>query len=64
MCEFTVFLEKDGKREKITKGVVKAKLKDGVITLMDSAGKLTKVENASILTVDTLMQELILKSPP
>jgi len=61
MCEFTVYLESNGKKEKITKGVVKAKLKDGVVTLMDSAGALTKVEKARILTVDTLTQELILK---
>jgi len=61
MCEFTVYVENGDSREKITKGVIKAKLKDGNVTLMDSAGKLTKVENASILTVDTLMQELILK---
>ncbi|AFD00579.1 putative RNA-binding protein [Methanocella conradii HZ254] len=61
MCEFTVFLENDGSREKIAKNVVKAKLKEGVVTLMDVGGNLTKVEKASILTVDTLMQELILK---
>jgi hypothetical protein len=62
MCEFTVYLEKGGNREKITKNVVKAKLKDNIVTLMDSAGTLVKVENACILTVDTLMAELILKS--
>ena len=62
MCEFTVYLEGNGNREKITKNVIKAKLKDGVVTLLDSAGKVTKVEHASILTVDTLMQELILKT--
>ncbi|MDI6896275.1 CooT family nickel-binding protein [Methanocella conradii] len=61
MCEFTVFLENDGNREKIARNVVKAKLKDGFITLMDVGGNLTKVEKASIQTVDTLMQELILK---
>ncbi|OPY28222.1 MAG: putative RNA-binding protein [Methanocella sp. PtaU1.Bin125] len=62
MCEFNVYVENNGQREKIAKGVIKAKLKDGVVTLMDSAGKLTKVENASIMTVDTLMQELVLKT--
>lgn len=61
MRKFTVYLEINGKKEKIAKNVVKAKLKDGVVTLMDSAGTLTKVEKAGILTVDTLMQELILK---
>jgi|AGTN01.2.fsa_nt_gi Predicted RNA-binding protein. len=61
MCKFNVHLEKNGNGEKIGKGVITAKLKDGVITMMDATGKLTKVENASITTVDTLMQELILK---
>lgn len=61
MCEFTVFLENNGNREKIAKNVVKAKLKEGVVTLMDVGGNLTKVEKASIQTVDVLMQELILK---
>jgi hypothetical protein len=61
MCVFTVYLENDGNREKIAKDVIKAKLKDGAIMLMESSGKLTKVENASILTVDTLTQELVLK---
>ena len=61
MCEFTVYLEDNGNRDKITKNVIKAKLKDSVVTLLDSAGKVTKVEHARILTVDTLMQELILQ---
>lgn len=61
MCEFTVYLESSGKKEKVTKGVVKAKLKDGAVSLMDAAGVSTRVDGASILVVDTLMQELILK---
>lgn len=61
MCEFTVYVEDNGIREKITKNVVKAKLKDGTITLMDSAGSLTRLDHASIQIVDTLTQELVLK---
>lgn len=61
MCEFTVYLDTNGQRKTITKNVVVAKNKEGTVVLMDSAGKLTKVENASILVVDTLMQELVLK---
>jgi hypothetical protein len=61
MCEFTVYVDSSGSREKIAKNVIKAKLNGGIVTLTDSAGKLTKVENANILMVDTLMQELVLK---
>ena len=61
MCEFNVYVEKNGSKDKIAKNVIKAKRKDGTVTLMESSGKLIRVEKASILTVDTLTQELILK---
>jgi len=61
MCEFTVYMENDGGKVKITKGVVRAKLKDRVVTLMDSGGTLTRVDDAGISTVDTLTQEIVLK---
>lgn len=61
MCEFTVYLEHGGTRKKIARGVVKAKLKENAVILMDSGGNLTGVEDASIRVVDTLTQELVLK---
>jgi hypothetical protein len=61
MCEFKVFLEESEQRKEITKNIVKAKLKDGKVVLMDSAGDIMKVDGARILVVDTLMQELVLK---
>ena len=61
MCEFTVILESDQDKRVVAKNIVKAKTKDGKIVLMDSLGAITKVEGAFILTVDTLMTELILR---
>ena len=61
MCEFNVYLETEGRREKIAKSVIVVKLKEGTVVLMDSGGTLTKVEKAGIIVVDTLMQELVLK---
>lgn len=61
MCEFTVFVEQNGNRERVAKNVIKAKEKDGKVTLMDASGNNSKVEGATIIVVDTLMQELVLK---
>jgi len=61
MCEFKVFLESDGKRDLIAKNVATAKLKNGAVTLMDAAGRLTRVENARMVTIDMLTQELVLQ---
>jgi predicted RNA-binding protein len=61
MCEFTVILETDHGKKVVAKNIVKAKTKDGKVVLMDSLGAITKVEGAVILTVDTLMTELILR---
>ena len=60
MCEFTVYVEDAGKKTMVTKGIVKAKVKNGILSLMDAAGNVTKVEGVSIATVDTLMQEMLL----
>lgn len=61
MCEFKVILEDGNEKKVVAKGVVKAKLKDGKVTLMDVAGVVARVEGASIVTVDTMMAELVLR---
>jgi hypothetical protein len=61
MCEFKVYMEESEKRTEIAKNVIKARLKDGKVVLMGSAGDITKVDGARILVVDTLMQELVLE---
>jgi predicted RNA-binding protein len=62
MCEFTVLLEENGERKRLAENVIKAKMKGEKVILTDAAGSITKVEGASIEVVDTLMQELILKT--
>lgn len=62
MCEFTAILESGQERTVLARNIVKAKTKDGRITLMDSLGRITRVEGKVIVVVDTLMQELILRN--
>lgn len=57
MCEFTVMLDD----EVVAERVIKAKLKDGVVIMADTMGNVTKIENAYIQKVDTIMTELVLK---
>lgn len=57
MCEFTVILDDEVVAEK----VIKAKLKDGAVIMADTMGNITKIENAYIQKVDTIMTEMVLK---
>ncbi|HID20553.1 MAG TPA: CooT family nickel-binding protein [Methanophagales archaeon] len=63
MCEFVVYLEENGSKERevVARKIIKAKKKDGKTVLMDASGNVTSVEHVSIEVVDTLMQELILR---
>ena len=64
MCEFVVYLEENGSKERevVARKIIKAKKKrDGKTVLMDASGNVTPVEHVSIEVVDTLMQELILR---
>ena len=64
MCEFVVYLEENGSKERevVARKIIKAKKKkDGKTVLMDASGTVTPVEHVSIEVVDTLMQELILR---
>ena len=63
MCEFVVYLEENGSKERkmVARDIIKAKKRDGKTVLMDASGTVTPVEHASIEVVDTLMQELILR---
>ena len=58
MCEFKVTLD----NKVIARKIIKAKLKDNVVVMVDTAGNVTRVENAAIQHVDTIMAELELYS--
>lgn len=60
MCEFTVLLDNGKEKKQVAKNVVKAKLKDGKVILMDTVGGVTKIEGATITVVDTMMAEMVL----
>ncbi|MGI6009527.1 MAG: CooT family nickel-binding protein [Methanomethylophilus sp.] len=58
MCEFTVYLDGHEDEDIVAEKVIKATVKPDHVTLMDTAGKVTKVPNAEITKVDTIMTEL------
>ena len=60
MCEFTVLLDNGKEKKQVAKNVVKAKIKDGKVVLMDTMGGVTKIEGATITVVDTMMAEMVL----
>ena len=62
MCEFTVYLDGREDGNIVAANVIKAKIKGDHISLLDSAGKSYRVENADIISVDSIMAELHLKT--
>jgi aspartate oxidase len=46
MCEFVVYLEENGSKERevVARKIIKAKKKDGKTVLMDASGNVTPVE--------------------
>jgi predicted RNA-binding protein len=60
MCEFTVYFDGHEDSNIVATSVIKTAVKPGYIVLMDTAGRITKVPNAKITKVDTIMTELIL----
>ena len=62
MCEFTVYLNGKSDNDIIATNVIKSKIKEGHISMMDSSGKTYRVDNAEIVTVDSIMAEMHLKT--
>ncbi|MBQ3685673.1 MAG: CooT family nickel-binding protein [Candidatus Methanomethylophilaceae archaeon] len=62
MCQFTVYLDGHDDSNIVAESVVKTTIKDGYIALMDANGRVTKVPNAVVKKVDTIMTELILET--
>lgn len=62
MCEFNVYLDGNEESNIVARRIIKAKIKDDHITMIDASGKSFVVKNVSILTVDTIMTEIILRT--
>ena len=62
MCEFTVFLNGKAESDIVATNVIKSKIKEDHISLMDSTGKTYRINNAAIVTVDSIMAEMHLKT--
>ena len=61
MCELTVFIDENGEKRVIGEHIVKAVKKGEQVVLMDAAGVVTKTGCSVIHSVDTMMQEMVLK---
>ncbi|MBO4348034.1 MAG: CooT family nickel-binding protein [Candidatus Methanomethylophilaceae archaeon] len=62
MCEFTVYLNGREDSDVVATNVIKSKIREGNVSLMDSSGKTYRIENADIMTVDSIMAEMHLRS--
>ncbi len=62
MCEFTVYLNGHDDSDIVATNVIKSKIKEDHIALMDSSGKTYRVEKAYITKVDSIMAEMQLES--
>ena len=62
MCEFTVYLDGHEESNVVARKVIKSKIRGDHISMLDSSGKSYRVENADILTVDSIMAEMVLET--
>lgn len=60
MCEFKVYLRANGELKEVARGVVKAVVEDGVVTLITLFGEVKKINDAAIETVDVPNERMIL----
>jgi hypothetical protein len=61
MCEFAVFINENGTSKRIARSIVRVDMMDGCSTLLDSGGKVIKVDGAYMVMVDTRDNEIRLK---
>jgi predicted RNA-binding protein len=62
MCGFTVYLNGREDSDIVATNVIKTKIKEDHIAMMDSSGQTYRVDNATIMVVDSIMAEMHLKS--
>ncbi len=62
MCQFTVYVDGHDDGNVVAESVIKAVVKPEYVSLLDSSGNVTKVPNARITKVDTIMTELWLET--
>ena len=61
MCESTVVLQRNGKKEIIMEDVARILFTPGGVTLMDILGETTTVDNVKITEANLMDHELILE---
>lgn len=64
MCEFKVYIKKNGHENVVAEDIVYAKAENGSIILKGVLGDPVKVANATILEVDVEAERLVLTTIP
>ncbi len=52
MCEIAVFINENGTSRRIARGIVRASAEKDCVSLLDSKGRVTKVEGTYIVMLD------------
>jgi len=61
MCEVAVFINENGTHRRIARSIVRADAGEGCVSLLDSGGRVTKVDGTVIVMLDLTENELALK---
>lgn len=60
MCESTIIVQNEETREELMKDVIKVRVKDDVLTLIDITGDRKELSDMKIIEIDSLKHEIIL----
>ena len=61
MCEIAVFINENGTGRRIARSIIKAEAGKDCVSLLDSGGRVIKVEGTYIVAIDVTMNEISLK---
>ena len=61
MCEIAIFINENGTRRRIARSIVKVDAGEDCVSLLDSGGRVIKVEGTYIVAIDMTANEMILK---
>lgn len=61
MCEITVFINENGTSRRIARGIIRAEAGEGCVSLLDSGGRVIKVDGTVIVSLDVTENKIALK---
>ena len=61
MCEIAVFINENGTSRRVARSIIKAEAGKDCVSLLDSGGRVIKIEGAYIVAIDLTANEILLK---